>query len=231
MTVLYQALLGVSIHWILLGLSQDCRADEVHPKGSNTYQMVTGDSAEDDRQVWDTLYKTQTYIYGKEPASFLRENIQLLPVGKGLDIAMGEGRNAVFLAKKGFSVDGVDISEVALQKARRLARENHVSINTINADLKTYVIKPESYLVILNIDFLERNLIPQIKRGLKKGGIVVYENYTVDQMKNSKDRHLRRDLLLEKGELRQLFSDFEILLYRETNDGKDARASMIAKKP
>lgn len=206
-------------------------SDEIHPKGTNAYQIVTGDDSEDDRRHWDTLYNTRTYIFGKEPAGFLRDHIQLLPVGRALDIAMGEGRNAVYLAKKGFRVDGVDISEVALKKARRLARENHVTVNTINADLNGYSIKPESYIVILNIDYLQRSLIPEIKRGLKHGGVVVYENYTVAQLQNAEGQHMRRDFLLEKGELRSLFKDFEILVYRETNDGKNARASIVARKP
>lgn len=207
------------------------RADDVHPQGANAYQVVTGDDSDEDRQSWDTLFSTQSYVFGKEPAAFLRDHVSLLPVGRALDIAMGEGRNAVFLARKGFHVDGVDISEVAIKKSRRLARDNHVTINPINADLNNYSIKAESYIVILNIDYLQRSLIPQIKKGLKHGGVVVYENYTVEQLKNPEGNLLRRDYLLARGELRNLFKDFEILVYRETNDGKDARASLIARKP
>jgi len=206
-------------------------ADEVKPVGSNAYQMVTGDDSDDDRRHWDSLFNTGAYVFGKDPAGFLREHIQLLPVGHALDIAMGEGRNAVYLAKKGFSVDGVDISEVAIRKAQRLARENRVSINTINADLTTYVVKPESYEAILLVDYLQRSLIPQVKRGLKKGGVVVCENYTVEQLKNPGGAQMRRDYLFAKGELRELFKDFKILVYEETNDGKVAKARLIARKP
>ncbi len=208
------------------------RADnETRPSGSNVYQMVTGDDSEEDRRHWDRLFNTGAYIFGKEPAAFVKDNVSKLPMGRVLDIAMSEGRNAVFMAKKGYSVDGVDYSEVAIRKAKRLARENHVSINTINADLNTYTIKPETYDVILNIDFLLRSLVPQIKRGLKRGGVVVFENHTVDQLQNAKGQQIRRDFLLEKGELRELFKDFKILVYRETNDGKNAWASLIAQKP
>ena len=207
-------------------------ADETRPSGSNVYQMVTGDDSEDDRRHWDTIYNTRTYVFGKEPAAFLKDHINLLTAGRALDIAMGEGRNAVYLSKKGFSVDGVDISEVGIRKAKRLARDNHVTINTITADLSAYQIKPDSYDVILNIDYLQRNLVPQIKRGLKKGGIVVFENYTVDQLSNLQDKgSIPRDYLLEKGELKNLFKEYQVLVYKETNDGKDARASLIAKKP
>ena len=205
---------------------------DTRPRGANAYQMVTGDSAEEDRGQWDALYNNaQGYVFGKEPAAFLKDHLDLLPKGRALDIAMGEGRNAVFLAKKGFQVEGVDLSEVAIRKAKRLARENQVSIQTINADLTTYQIKADAYDVVVNINYLQRSLIPQIKRGLKKGGVVVYENYTVAQLKNASGKRLRRDYLLGEGELKELFKDLEILVFRETNDGKDAVASLVARKP
>jgi tellurite methyltransferase len=206
-------------------------ADEIKPSGASAYQIVTGDDREENRKRWDKLFNTRNYVFGREPVPFLRDHIDLLPVGRGLDLAMGEGRNAVFLAKKGFTVDGVDISEVALRKAKRLARENKVTINTINADLTTYVIKPDTYDVIVDIDFLQRSLIPQIKRGLKRKGVVVFQNHTVEQAKNKSGFQIRRDALLQPGELREIFKDFQILVYRETNDGKNAWASMVARKP
>ena len=207
-------------------------SDEIKPAtGINAYQMVTGDDSEDDRKRWDSIYNRGSYVYGKEPAPFLFENIQLLPIGRALDIAMGEGRNAVFLAKKGFRVDGVDLSDVAIRKAKRLARENHVTIATINADLNTYVIKPDSYEVIVNIDFLLRPLISQIKRGLKHGGVVVFESDTEDQLKNPGGEHTPKEYLLKKGELKDFFKDFKIIVYKEVNDGKEAKAQLIAQKP
>jgi 2-polyprenyl-3-methyl-5-hydroxy-6-metoxy-1,4-benzoquinol methylase len=205
--------------------------DETHPGGVTTWQLITGDDSDDDRRQWDQIYSTRTYVFGKAPSAFLKDHIGKLPVGEALDIATGEGRNAVFLAKKGFEVDGVDLSEVGLKKTRRLARENHVSVTTIEADLNTYTIKPESYDVILNIDYLQRSLIPQIKRGLRHGGMVVYENYTVKQLENTGGKALQRNFLLDEQELPKLFKDFKVIVYRETNDGKDARASLIAQKP
>jgi len=206
-------------------------ADETRPSGLNTYQRVTGDDSEEDRRHWDTIFSRGTYVYGKEPAPFVRENVDRLPLGRALDIAMGEGRNAVFLAKKGFRVDAVDLSDAGIRKAKRLARENHVTITTINADLNTYAIRPESYEVILNIDFLLRPLIVQIKRGLKHGGIVLFENSTEDQLKNPGGGQTPKDYLLKKGELKELFKEFEIISYVESNDGKEAKASLIARKP
>ncbi|OFZ82917.1 MAG: hypothetical protein A2583_16715, partial [Bdellovibrionales bacterium RIFOXYD1_FULL_53_11] len=214
------------IFWLLLVVMPGVSAvaDEFRPKGANAYQVVTGDDQEEDRGQWDALFNTQTYVFGRDPAQFLKEVVARLPLGRALDIAMSEGRNAVYLAKKGFRVDGVDYSEVALRKAKRLARENHVSVNTINADLSTYTIRPDHYKVIVNINYLQRSLMAQIKKGLKKGGMVVFESWTVEQLKNGSGQRVRRDYLLEKGELKEQFKDFEVLVYRETNDGRNAVA-------
>ncbi|MFL5812488.1 MAG: class I SAM-dependent methyltransferase [Bdellovibrionia bacterium] len=208
------------------------QADELRPRSGSPYVQITGDDAEDERTRWDTIFNTATYVFGTEPFPFLKENIHLLPVGKALDLASSEGRNSVFLAKRGFQVTGVDYSDVALTKARRLAHANHVSIKTVNADLTDYTIKPESYDVILNIDFPQRGLITQIKRGLRHGGMVVYVGYTEDQTKNEAGKSIsHREKFFKKGELKELFKDFKVLVYKETNDGNDAYANLIAKKP
>jgi tellurite methyltransferase len=199
---------------------------------SSLFQKLTGDDPEDDKGRWDQLFSTQEYVFGKEPALFLKEKVTQIPVGRALDIAMGEGRNAVFLAKKGFAVEGVDISDVAVQKAKLLARENSVEIRTTVADLNTYQIRPESYALIATIQYLQRSLIPQIKAGVRRGGYVVYENPTVEELKRDSGRNLRRDYLLESGELKRLFSDFEIVEYSE-GPGENGQivARLLARKP
>ena len=191
---------------------------------------ITGDDEyRDEGAAWDKTYARKDYVFGKEPAKFLHQHINELPKGRALDIAMGEGRNAVFLAKKGFYVEGVDISAVALRKAQALAAENGVKIHTVNANLQNYQIKPDHYNVIINFYFLERTLFPQIKAGLKKGGIVMFETNTMDQLK--KGGAWQKDYLLRTNELKEAFKDFEILHYAETDDGENAIASLIARKP
>lgn len=200
-------------------------------KPLNSFQAITGGDTDDEKSRWNALLKTNRYVYGKEPTEFLRDNLRMLPIGKVLVLPMEEGRNAVFLARNGFQVEGVDYSDVALQKAKRLARDNGVSVTGINADLNEYVIPRESYDVIVNINFHRKRVAGQIKQALKRGGIVLYESYTVDQLANISNRSARRDYMLERGELRELFKDFEVITYRETNDGKRAVASLVARKP
>lgn len=226
---LYRAVIGLSI--CVVACETLVWADAVKPHSTDAYEAITGDTSEEDRSRWDAIFSSKDYIYGRDPAPFVKANINLLPVGRALDLAMAEGRNAVFLARRGFKVDGVDISEVALRKARRLARENNVMITTINEDLKRYQIKPNSYDAILDIQFLWRPLLAQIKRGLKKGGVVIIENYTEEQLSNPNGKSISKEFCLKKGELREAFKDFIIIFDRETNDGKDAVARFIAKKP
>lgn len=187
------------------------------------------------QERWDARYAAPQYLYGKEPAVFLKQHLALLPKGRALDIAAGEGRNAVFLAQNGFSVDAVDISAVGLGKAQLLASERGVSINTIAADLTSYTLGQEKYDVILNFLYLQRDLIPKMKDALVPGGFIVFETYTVDhRRKGQRDDKFDPRWRLMHGELKQLFSDFKILVYEEVPNGdvgERATARLLAQKP
>jgi tellurite methyltransferase len=165
-----------------------------------------------------------------QPAEFLIEHVNLLPKGRVLDIAMGKGRNAVYLATNGFKVEGVDISEIAVKNACKLAKEQGVTIRAQVSDLeKDYLVSPDSYDVIICFNYLQRSLITQIKAGLKQGGMVVYETFIVDQIKFGKPRN--PDFLLKYNELLEMFRDFRCLRYREgIFDNQKAIASLLAQK-
>jgi len=187
-----------------------------------------------DSKKWDSRFKGKEFAFGKEPNPFLKRYIHLLPKGKALDIASGEGRNAVFLAQQGFEVDAVDISRVGLKKAQKLARERGVKINPILADLNTYHIEEEKYDLIANFYFLRRSLIPKIKKGLKKGGRVIFETYLLDQRDLGTDGPKQVQYFLKPNELLRLFKGLRILFYREgifkEGGRRKAVASLIAEK-
>ena len=183
---------------------------------------------------WDERFRGKDFALGKEPNPFLRKEIKLLPTGKALDIATGEGRNAVFLAQHGFVVDAIDLSEKGLRKAKRLAREIGVKIHTILADLSTFKIEKEHYDLIANFYFLNRHLIPKIKKGLKKGGRIIFETYILEQKTVGTGGPKHPRYFLKSNELLQLFVDFKILFYREgifmEGGRRKAIASLIAEK-
>ena len=87
-----------------------------------------------DATQWNAKYATAEYIWKAEPNRFLPELTAGLRVGRALDLACGEGRNAVWLAEQGWTVTGVDFSDVGLDKARRMATERGVDIEWICAD-------------------------------------------------------------------------------------------------
>jgi tellurite methyltransferase len=165
-----------------------------------------------------------------KPAQFLVENVNLLPKGQVLDVAMGSGANAVYLARMGFEVEGVDISAEAVNTALELARKSGVNLKARLADLESnYRIRKSSYDVIICFKYLQRSLIQQIKDGLRTGGMVVYETFIVDQARFGKPKN--PDHLLKHNELLDLFRDFRCLRYREgIFESRKAIASIIAKK-
>jgi 2-polyprenyl-3-methyl-5-hydroxy-6-metoxy-1,4-benzoquinol methylase len=182
---------------------------------------------------WDERYKGSEFVCGKEPNQFLADNIHLFPKGRVLDIAAGEGRNSVFFAKHGFRVDAVDISEEGLKKAAKLAQDEGVDIKIIKTNLTNYFIEREVYDVIANFYYLQRDLIPKMKNGLKKGGAVIFETYILDQQ-SLPDGPKNHDYLLGHNELLSVFSDLRVIFYREgifmKKDRKKAIASIIAIK-
>jgi SAM-dependent methyltransferase len=181
-----------------------------------------------DKEKWDHKYETPEYITSKEPAKLLKIHSDMLN-GKGsaLDIASGEGRNAVFAAEKGYETLAVDISINGLEKAHALADEKGVTIETCVVDLDNWKIKQNAFDLILCFNFLDRQIFPAIKNALKSGGLIFYETFTIDYLKHSS---FKREWVLEHNELLDAFSELRILYYREVDINNKAFASLIALK-
>jgi 2-polyprenyl-3-methyl-5-hydroxy-6-metoxy-1,4-benzoquinol methylase len=173
---------------------------------------------------------TGSRVTDPQPAQFLVENMALLPKGRVLDVAMGVGRNAVYLSRMGFKVKGVDISSDAVNNALVLARRDNVHIETVVADLEAnFQIEKGAYDVILCFNYLQRSLMPRIKEGLRPGGMVVYETYTIDQPRFGKPKN--PDYLLKYNELLRIFREFRCLRYREgIIENRKAVAGIVAEK-
>ena len=187
-----------------------------------------------DQNRWNKRFGKKGFALGKEPNPFLKKHIHLLPRGKALDIAAGEGRNAIYLAQNGFDVDAMDISEKGLKKAQKLAREKGVKINTFLVDLDQYQIEKERYDLVANFYFLKRRLIPRIKKGLKKGGKVIFETYILEHRTLGVEGPKQAKYFLKPNEPLRLFKGLRILFYREgvfrEGGRRKAVASLIAEK-
>lgn len=96
---------------------------------------------EDFRTQYEKLYEEEDYYWGKEPADFLEHIITLKPPRHGmkiLDIGCGEGKDAVYMAKKGYTVTAFDLTESGIEKTKRLAKEFGVRINAYIDDINTF---------------------------------------------------------------------------------------------
>jgi SAM-dependent methyltransferase len=117
------------------------------------------------------------------------------------------------LAERGFNVVAADISPVALEEARRRAAEKNLAITWQQADLEQIQLSEAAYELVVNFNYLQRSLIPQIKTALKLGGYVIFETYLIDQPAIGHPKNPA--YLLEHNELLNCFRDFRVLYYRE----------------
>jgi len=184
------------------------------------------------RTKWNARYAAESLLLGPHPSSFLAERIDwidaLVPGRKALDIACGEGRNSIFLARRGFAVTGIDISEEGLAKAARWATEEGLAIDFLRAELEGYGFT-ESYDLILNFNFLLRDLIPKMVDALTPGGIILFD--TILDSPAVPGVH-RKEFLLQPGELAAIFAHFPgtVLHYEERPMDVSPTAKLIFRK-
>jgi SAM-dependent methyltransferase len=102
-----------------------------------------------ERADWDRAYQTSELIWTAAPNGFVVSELAGLPPGRALDLAAGEGRNAVWLAEQGWQVTAVDYSAVGLAKGGRLAEARGVSVDWVTADLLAYQPAPKAFDLVL----------------------------------------------------------------------------------
>jgi SAM-dependent methyltransferase len=188
----------------------------------------------DDQIRWDRQHADSQAA--DQPSRFLRKIIESgaweIPRGRAVDIACGKGRNALFLADQGFDVVAIDVSPVALEEGRRRAFERSLSITFQHADLEQVRLPAESFDLVINFNYLQRSLVPQLSAAMKNGGYVIFETYSIDQQAAGHPKN--PEYLLARNELLDYFRDFHVLYYREGKfrDGAEMsfRAGILAQK-
>ena len=202
---------------------------------------------DDAREVWDSRFDTDEYIFGTEPNRFLVSQSQRLrPGARALSVADGEGRNSVWLAQRGLNVEAVEISARAVDKARTLAAERGVNVRFKVADVRTWRWPSTRYdlIVAIFIQFAsppERGqLFSSMRRALKPGGLLILEGYGVRQIEYGTGGPPHVEHLYTREMLDEAFRDFEILLLEEREDcleegtkhvGRSALMDLVARKP
>lgn len=197
-----------------------------------------------DAHFWNDRYSAAGYVYGTAPNEFVAEIADRIPAGPVLCLAEGEGRNAVFLAGRGHQVTAVDQSGIGLAKARQLAAKAGCEIQTVEADLATFCIAPETWAGIVTTfghlpPALRRQVYAAAARGLVEGGVFALEAYTPAQLRFDTGGPRDVDLLMTAKALRDELSglDFEILRELErdvtegpTHTGRGAVVQVLARK-
>lgn len=193
------------------------------------YEAVTGDSPDEERSIWDSFYEHKANAFGKEAVGFLKENLHRVRKGRAFVPAMGEGRNAVYLARHGFKVDGVDLSPIAVDRAVELARSQHVSVKGIVADLTTYAYPLQAYDFVFVSLFYMDQVIPKFKQVVKPGGhIMVYVKADTGRPSAGTAPD---DFLVKPSALKAEFKDFQILSFKEYRDHGVDVIALLARRP
>lgn len=185
-------------------------------------------------ESWDDRYSKGKYPTDG-PHRLLIGIVKTVEPGTALDLACGAGRNAVFLAQQGWSVTGVDYSEVGIELARAKALGSGLKVDFRIADLEKggFQIIEDHYDLICSFCYLQNDLFERMKKGVRPGGLII--SSTLSYAKNEKPRRFALGL----GELRRRFEDFEILHFQESSGdekkdagGRNRRTSeIIARRP
>lgn len=194
--------------------------------------------------MWNERYSEEGYAYGAEPNDFLAEVVDHIPAGTVLCLAEGEGRNAVFLAERGYKVVAVDLSSVGLEKARDLAVSRGVSIDTVVADLTAFSYERGLYAGIVSIwahipPEARRNVHARCVEALAPGGVMVLEAYTPSQVGRGTGGPPDPSMCMSADDLRRELAGltFDTLVEREReihegkyHNGVSSVVQMVAKK-
>ena len=164
-----------------------------------------------DRIKWNRKYRSRRTAVRAYPSDIVCNFYHLATHGCALDIAAGNGRNALFLAQKGFVVDALDISEAGL----RMATGRDPNVRAACVDLDVYDLVSRRYSLVVNIRYLNRRLFPQICEALIGGGVLIFETY-LKRPDFIPQRPHRDDHLLRINELLLGFLKLEVVYYRET---------------
>ena len=160
---------------------------------------------------WDQRYRAGEHT-SEAPAPLLVEIAGRLAPGEALDLACGAGRNALYLAARGWKVTAVDGSPVAVELTRERAERSGVELKTSIADLDRaeFTIRPQSFDLICDCYYMQRDLFLKMKAGLRPGGIIV----SIVHITGS-DQPEAAERRAAPGELRRFFDGWKILAYRE----------------
>ncbi len=176
----------------------------------------------DAAEHWNRRFERDDFLFGTEPNAWLREHVAALPPGgRVLSVADGEGRNSVWLARQGFTVDAFDIADVGVAKARAFAAREGVHVNFHVADVDGFAWPTAAYdgVAAIFVQFadpaLRARMFERIVRCLKPGGVLILQGYTPKQLEYRTGGPPVASHLYTEALLRDAFEDLQIVELRE----------------
>lgn len=168
------------------------------------------------QELWNQRFSEEGFAYGSEPNLFFKEEIDKINPGKLLLVAEGEGRNGVYAARLGWSVDAFDFSEAAKAKAMKLAESNGVQLNYAVGDLKDISFNNGYYdaaaLIYVHLEpELRSAVIKKVIEALKPGGRLILEVFDKEQLGRSSGGPKDIDHLYSLEEVVEEFSEMDFI--------------------
>ena len=171
-----------------------------------------------DSTTWNERYAASELVWSAEPNRFLPPEVAGLPLGRALDVACGEGRNAIWLARQGWDVVAVDFAEAAVAKGRRLADDAGVAIDWVVADVTAYEPPGSFDLVIV---FYLQLVDPQLAATLQHiaavtaaGGTVLVVGHHVDNLERGYGGPTSRAVLHDPQRIADLLVGQDLTILR-----------------
>lgn len=180
----------------------------------------------DDRQRWDERHAERATLAP-------RETVLSLPPAPStgalaLDVASGQGRHAIAMREAGYRVVAMDVSGLALRHARGTAPQD-ADLLLVQADVEHWTLRPASFDLVVQVDFLERRIFAHLRAALRPGGLLLIDTF-LDLGRPNREGPSRPEFLLRPGELVAAFPGLEVLRCSETA-GDTARSMLLARRP
>lgn len=178
-----------------------------------------------DRVKWDERYATGDYQPRAHPSPLVELAIRYVPPGRALVLACGSGRNALRLADAGFEVEAVDISSVAIDKARAEAARRGLDVEWRVADIGALELEAGLYDLITMVRYVNRDIWPRVVDALSANGwLLMVQHFRTRRVVRGPGDEFR----LDPGELLQAFSGMRIVEYSETLEPVEGSDQMAA---
>jgi SAM-dependent methyltransferase len=168
------------------------------------------------RARWDARYAGKDLVWTAGPNELFASEVAGLPPGKALDVACGEGRNALWLAQQGWQVTGIDFSSVGIEKAQRISRARHLEVEWLVADVCTHPL-PQLHFDLVAVLYLHtsaqlrKQWLANVAASVKPGGTFVYIGHDPSNIEHGYGGPQDPELLPDAQSLVANLAGFDIL--------------------